>query len=195
MTLGFICSFIVMVFGIGIYALIGLISLISGVANAPGVQKARIAEEEFKERVKIDYGKELQYRFEIEKWLDTEKYQYIFDEFGEELRYIFGTNYEKEFKEFFRRNRYGRSLNKLAGRLALIRLAKIGQGEWLIDVDFDKSSFARSLRYCKVIEDSWRKAGIDVHLELLKTNTKPERYYMIPAETNHHGLTKPDFRW
>lgn len=197
MTLGFICSFIVMVFGIGIYALIGLISLISGIANAPGVERARIAEEEFKKRIKINVGKQLDYQVEMRGWLSQEKFKNIYDEFGTELRYIFGDDYEQEFKRFFKRNRWGRDYYKLADHLAMIRLAKIGQGDWLINVDFDKDSFDRSLKYCKVIEDCWRKAGIDVHLELLKSKKEPVRYYMIPSEIRHHGILGPgpDFRW
>lgn len=201
MTLGFIFSFIVMVFGIGIYLLVGIARLLLGAATSDGRRQELENERILRERLRVDNGEYFKRRFELSDAVKAARAakkdpaERILQIMPDDIRKVFGENYEKDFKEYFRAHENFSPFDKMVKKLTMLQMARLGQGEIFQYLDFDESNFERSLKYCQAIEENWRTAGIDIHFELRKTTGKKPEYYMFPTEACYHFISTPDFRW
>lgn len=201
MTLGFIVSFIVTFFGICIYLVAGIAALITGAATKNGRQKALEVERELRERVRVDFDEYLTWRVRIDRVVRNaiatrkDPVPEIISLMPDDLAAVFGDDYEEAFREYFSRHQNFSPYDHMIDRLALLQVSKLGQGNILQKLDFDEDNFSRSLRYCQVIEQNWRTAGVDIHFELRRSNGKHPECYMFPTEACYHVLSSPDFRW
>lgn len=202
MTLGFICSFVLMVFGILFYALLFVLKLAVGVNKGSFERNAIPDEEMFIRRIRAsdkEYKRifdEIMSHYKEDNRVRPYTQNYLIKEFKDDLFYIYGSNYKDEVSldGFRARAGYFSEINFVNWFVAL-RLAKVGKAipEWKDELRLNYGvEELVNRRICRRIEYYWNQKGLDVHLEQIGDGRLA---YMKPSKFVYHLFDSPNYKW
>lgn len=202
MTLGFICSFIIMVFIFLFYAFVFVVKAIISVNKGFFDKKAIPNEESFIRGIRAsdeEYKEAFdQIMFHYKKANRNKPFDqdYLIKNFEDDLRFIYGDDFKDGVSMEGLRARVGyfKMINFVNWFVAL-RLAKSGKAipEWKDELKLDFGiDDGVNYRICQRIEYHWNQNGLDVHLEQVG---KGRFACMKPSKFVYHSFDSPNYKW
>ncbi len=192
MTLGYICSFIFLVFGLCAYLLAFLFRLFAGALYNRGRQQYEADADRLRQQLAYTRSEYLDAFTKMHKLVATKK---IINEYRHEMYQLFGNDWADELDRMAHREKIGLQYSNLYMWLARIDLARNGKCDTNMLLNFDGiGPTEHNLMAVKCIEDNLRKYGLDVRMEIAKVNNTS--YYARVSNLEFHGaLNPPTYMW
>lgn len=192
MSLGFVLSFISMVFIALGYLLFFVFKIVAGSIHSNNMNKHETNIGRLRERLSYTPSEKIDAITVMTRYVEAGA---IGKYYGDEMVQIFGENWEPELRRLVSREKMHLKYNNLYKWLGYIALARDGKCGTNMLLDFDGFGPTKhNLMAVKCIEDNLRKSGLDVRLEIAKVDDTS--YYARVSELEYHGIfNPPNYMW
>lgn len=170
MTLGFIFSYLLVVFGFTGYALMFIKDVRHRKSLASFESDVKHIEDALRSSLTPNDNEDTAVWREIDAMIKKGKLEksdytyYLSTYLADDFEYIFGINYKERVKKLYSKLRYYDEINFKYWCIAL-KLAEKGKGFFMLDyyrfrLNFDPNDYSTSLRAARRIEQLWEAAGV-----------------------------------